>query len=313
LNSPIFLHNIAYSVGTKEPIAGLDVLIADDSLLGTLTAMGLDSYRQSNAAPAELARQAAAKTLAESSIRPDAIDAVVYATSSFQRRAWYMNDFGVLCERLMLTHVTGLGVFLAECGNFASALRVARGLLLGEGLRNVLLIVSDVCLAPSDRIVAPGISVLSDGAASCIVSSVVPSSLEILALHQESDQRIRNIEMSRELVKALKFTADGLARLTDRVLQDLHLPREAVGRLITNNYSLSTLRLFAVQTGFSLRMCYTDLVPEFAHVFAADALINLSSYASAATDRAPGPEVVLLLCTGQCTWGVCAVRITRQG
>jgi len=305
--APIFLHGISHVTGAPEDIATIDEIGRDEDTLATLTSLGLASYRRSSEPPAELAYRAVMGTLERARLGADQIDAVVYAPNTFDQQTYFGHDISRFSERAGLLAAIPIGVTLAECGNISSALRVGRGLIASGDCACVLVVTADVCTVPTERLVRPSITVMSDGAASCVLRSAdAPSGLELLGVWQKTNPKARGNDKAASFIRTAKYTADGVAAVTRAAMDALRLTPHDVRRLITNNYNHSVLRLFATKSGFTLRDCFLDNVGRYGHVYAADNLINLDAFAG--SDGRPG-DTVLALSTGACTWGVAAVRI----
>lgn len=305
MRRPLYLDHIAYCVGEARPIASIEPIAQDEGLLSMLTALGMDQYRHSTRSPTEMATDCVRETLESAKLAPAEVDALVYTSSSFWNRDFYGLDIGKMCRNIGLERVTPVGVFLAECGNLVSALRVARGLLSEDGCRHVLVVSADACQDPQQRLVPPAVSVLSDGAASCIMGRR-ESSLELLGIEQRSDQRIREVDNSKQFVKTMSLTATGVQSAAAALLRGLELDAaQQIAQLIMNNYTPSVARVFATQCGVPLSRVYSETRARFGHVFAADLLINLKHYQA---ERAESGTLALALGTGVCTWGLAALR-----
>ncbi|WP_437762657.1 3-oxoacyl-[acyl-carrier-protein] synthase III C-terminal domain-containing protein [Sorangium sp. So ce281] len=301
----IYLGSIAHVLGESRSISDLDELKDDEDGLGTLQAVGLETYAVSSRSPAELARESLARTIEKSGLDPKDIGAVLYASSSFWSQEFYTRHIGELCCSLGLEHAVTLGTTLGECGNFASALRSAYGLIRSGDCRTVLLVTTD--RAAGKRLVDPLVSVLSDGAASCIVSSERQGELEILGVRQGANQKLWMVDNAKESVKRLKYTADGVKLTITQLLADTGLNAHQIKAFITNNYSYSVLRVFSAQAGVRPGALYLKNVGRVAHAFSADNLIGLQD-ALEQGDLKSG-EFALTLSTGQASWGASILKV----
>jgi 3-oxoacyl-[acyl-carrier-protein] synthase-3 len=296
---PAFLHSIGSILGEPQPIASIEPIARDAALLELLHANGLRDYRRADIEPPELAARAIAATLEISGVHPRQIAAVVWASTSFQDRAWYTTDISSRLGDLGLWTATTVGVTLAECGNLVPALRVASALAASEH-RNVLLVATDRCFTPEQRLIAPSVSVLSDGAASCVVTSE-RRGYEMLALRHCTNHRARP-ENGAPSVRLLHQNAEGMRRVARAALADAGVRAEDITRLITNNLTRSVVDVFTAQCGVGGDRAYLDNVASHAHVFAADGLINLAASGARAGDT------FLLATNGTCNWGAAVLR-----
>ena len=76
-----YLGCIAYELGQLCSIHELEELVRNESLLESLSALGLERYARSEASAADLALRAASRTLHRTQIMPREVDVLVYATS----------------------------------------------------------------------------------------------------------------------------------------------------------------------------------------------------------------------------------------
>lgn len=297
--SGIFLHSIGQSVGEARPIATIEPIARDADLLEFLHANGLRNYRKSDQDPPRLAAEAIRVSLQRSGLDPRQVDSVVWSSTSFQQRSWYTEDVSRELGALGLWTAVPFGVTLSECGNLTAALQVASG-LVAAGHRHVLLVVADRCPAADQRLVAPSLTVLSDGAASCILSPE-PGEFELLATAQCANHRARP-DRTDESLRVLRHNAEGIRRAATAALGRAGLDPDAIAAMITNNLATSVLEMFAIQAGVPFERVYTDLVASYAHLYAADGLLGLD-----ACDVARG-EVVLVATNGTCNWGASILR-----
>ncbi|MEU6559025.1 3-oxoacyl-[acyl-carrier-protein] synthase III C-terminal domain-containing protein [Nocardia nova] len=298
----VHLHGIAYTIGEREPIDSLEPLRADSALLASMTELGLKHYCRSGRSPLELAADVVAETLADIPVDVGEIDLFVYASSSPETGTLGGGEFLRFCERFGLTRATPIGVSLAECANFGSALRIAHSLVAAGSARNVLVVTADTCPDPEARILRDAVSVLSDGAASCLISSAAPSRIEVLGANQGTNQLIRIATMPA----LAGLTKRGLSRAVADMLDRAELDRADVRRIIANNVNDDAVRFMAESAGLDHDLCYLDNIAEYAHVHSADNLINLQTYLDDGV--APG-EVVMTISHGFGTWGVALLRI----
>jgi 3-oxoacyl-[acyl-carrier-protein] synthase-3 len=300
----VYLDAIAYSVGAAEAISTLEPMRTDAALLELLYANGLRDYRRAAADPPALAAAALAGTLRRSGLHPRQIDAVVWSSTSFQERPWYTTDVSATLGELGLATATPYGVTLSECGNLAAGLRIAAG-LIATGCRHVLFTTADCCPSPHQRLVQPSVAVLSDGAASCLLTTE-PRGFELMSLTQCTNHRARPAPGSVDAVRLMRHNAEGVRRASRGALESAGMTSDAVAQMIPNNLSRTVLELFAAQAGIPLERVFTGNVLGNSHVFAADGLINLASSSAGAG------EARLLVTNGTCNWGAAVVRATAD-
>jgi 3-oxoacyl-[acyl-carrier-protein] synthase-3 len=297
-----YLHSIGQSLGEARPIAGIEPIARDPDLLDFLHANGLRDYRLADRDPPLLATEAMRASLERSGLDPRQVGAIVWSSTSFQQRSWYTDDISRQLGELGLWTAVPIGVTLSECGNLAASLQVAAG-LVADGHRHVMVVVADRCPGPDQRLVAPSLAVLSDGAASCIVSAE-PGGFELLAVAQCANHRARP-EQPAGSMQVLRHNAEGMRRAATAALAKAGLEPDAVAAMITNNLASSILEMFATQAGISFARVYTDHLASHGHVYAADGLLNLD-------DCPVGKGEALLVATnGTCNWGAMVLRRTE--
>ncbi len=306
----IFLHSIAYALGEPEPISTIEPIAHRQIVLEYLLGMGLRDYRRTERSPPQLAVAALRRTIELAGLAPSQLDAVVYVSTAFWKREWYSQDISALLAELGAHQATPIGVTLSECGNLATALRVASGLVASGQFNNLLLVTTDTCPSPELRLVEPSVSVLSDGAASCVVSAEEPRGFELLGVQQTSNHKIRLVNPETEAVKILRYIAEGVRRSARGLMGRLSLDPSQVSRLILGNLNRNVQQIFAAQCEVPFERVYTENVATLGHVFASDGLINLKD--ATATGVSPG-ERLLVITNGMANWGAVALEAVGSG
>lgn len=298
------LHAFGIALGQPEPIAALESAGIDRRSLSHLLSQGLKTYRRSDETPPQLAARAIAHTLAHSALAPEEIDTLVYATTSLHNSDWYTSDISQMLLDLRLGHVDPIGVTLGECGNLVPALRVAAGLLLSGDARNVLFVSTDRSRSPEARLVPPGMTVLSDGAVSCLITREATQGFELLAMHQASNHKARFPESGPDPAQTIAIMAQGVKRAARGAMAKAGLCADEVALVIPGNQTEFVLRLFAKSCGVARDRMFSTNVSSNAHVFTGDGLINLADSAS----RLRQGDRVLVVVNGTSTWGAAVLR-----
>jgi 3-oxoacyl-[acyl-carrier-protein] synthase-3 len=301
----VFVHGIGVATGERRLIGTLPQLARQPELLAQFEGLGFHTYRHAMECPAELAERALEETLKATPVSRAEIDVLVYATTSFEDPAFYGADLWGLCERLDLGHVTPIGVTMAECANFGSALRVARNLVLAGDARNVLLVTTDVCPDPRSRMIEGALSIMSDGAASCLLSAKLPSRLENIGLAQRTNHTVRTTDPVARQGRLIRLTTEGVQNVVTDALNSAKVQREEIRRVLTNNISRDAVRLIVSRAGFDHELSFLDTIADHGHMYSADNLLNLRSYLSCRSVR----ETVVTLSHGFGTWGAAVWRI----
>ncbi len=238
------------------------------------------------------------------------MDAVVYASCNYgvapataqeeAVRSTVLEPFGLGAARLF-------GVWLGESGNLASAMRLARSLLVGANLRTVLVVVADAIPAqPGEYRAMPNAVTINGDAAACLLSTRLPGPYQLVGIGQAAVPAMAAAGRRRGLREYLHFMSGVRSALT-LLYQTSGTTAESYQWMVANNYSAANLDDFADIARIPHDRLFRGNVPRYGHLFAADGLINLAGLAES-TEIVPG-ERVLLLSTGPFSWG--AVGLLR--
>lgn len=320
---PLTLIGLGHALGTLAPIDEALAGRVSPELMAKLHEEGFANIAIAPQGPIALAREAAEHAIADAELEPTQIDAVVYATCSYfsdpRGSSSTSHDRvglgGLVAEGLLrplrLQHAQLHGVFLAESGNLASALRVARNLLaLGEH-RTVLVVTADAVPDRPDefRAMPSGVAINSDAAAAAILTRTAmtdkPRRYRVHGIEQSSSSRMLTFVKGQGLAKYLEIIA-GIRRAVGQLVERTETATKDYQHLVTNNYSRQTLHGFADATGVPRERLFTDNIARFAHGFSADPLINVIDLERQGATR-PGDRI-LFLCTGPQTWGAVSVQ-----
>lgn len=295
----VHLHSFAHALG--DPV---DIALLDDpgvsGRLDALTAEGLRHCRVSErSAPHLGAASARAALAAADGLVPGA---VVLATESRTP-----SPTQILWETLRsvpLPRTPGLVVSGNGCGNFAPALRAARGVLLTERVPGVLLTFADRLTTPS-RYMPDGDTVMSDSAASCLVTAGPPGrpSFRVLAVATSVQADLvpeeRVLKGARTIIKAVR---EALGRINSSIPE----PERGFDWFITGNYSATTRRFLTTAAQMPEEKAYSPHHTTHGHCYSADQLITLA--ALEADGRLTHGRRVLLLATSARSWSLTALE-----
>ncbi|WP_454561928.1 3-oxoacyl-[acyl-carrier-protein] synthase III C-terminal domain-containing protein [Mycobacterium haemophilum] len=297
-----YLHGLAFTLGDKAAVDTLEPLRDDEQLLRRVHDLGLRYYHRTDRSPIDLAAEVIAQTLAQSPVAPEEVDVLIFASASVNGGVFEGIPILRMLNAAGLTRATPMGISLSDCGNFGSALRVAHSLIIGGGARNVLVVTTDVCQDPQSRILTDTLSVLSDGAAGCLISAEHPSCLELLATAGQTNQQVRTAELS-DMAFLIRR---GLMKVIGELLTRSSAELSDVGRLFANNVNIEAVRFMTVALGLDHDTAYIDNIADFGHVHSADILINLLTYLE---EGAPPGQLILAVSHSYGTWGAAALRV----
>lgn len=190
------------------------------------------------------------------------VDAVIYASDPAST-----DDLMTFLSAMNLGTKNAAAVGGLGCGNLAVALQVARG-QIAMGASSVLVATADQADGP--RLRANGMTVLSDAAASMVVSSSPRAdAFRICGIATEIDPSVPYIS-----------SAMARARATMRTVKDAssRMPLLPPGaRFMTGNYGRSSLEFLTMAAGFDLDDLVGNATATIGHAFAADIIYALMS------------------------------------
>jgi 3-oxoacyl-[acyl-carrier-protein] synthase III len=302
----LFLDALAYELGEEaRPVAELPNVAED--IREQLQQGGLRTYRVSSRTPIELARGPVTRTLAALDDEERArIKRVIFATNSFHDPSIAtVREISRLLVDVGLGSAVPIGLFLSFCANLQSAIDVARGLLALEPGHAVLIICTDVRPRDEDRLVEPNISVLSDAAASLVLSPR-EGRYRVLDSRFQVESALGLLDRSTEFLEYMDGVSRGVTSVLGDTLAALELEPTEVARLLPANHTRWVCRAMAELAGFEESRLYLDNIPRVAHAFAADNVINLYDYEEAGNVRAG--DLIALFGSGGFQWGCTLVE-----
>jgi 3-oxoacyl-[acyl-carrier-protein] synthase-3 len=310
---------LGYYIGKLEPLETLARSPEEEDAINTLVATGLRTYCQSDLRVPEMAAAAMRQTLERSGVAPADVQAVVFATESqwdyepptVRRRdnsRKFRQDVYKIIWELGLTNAYPFGVMFSGCGNLVSAVAVASNMIRAQGLRDVLVVVSDRQAEGTTRVMFPAVGVVSDAAASCLVTSRPAAGFAIDDVVLHGNLGLWEADIEGDFGRFLVEMARGLKDMGHKMVAASGRRPADYKYFLPNNYSRSTLRVFCHQLGYAQSQLFLDNVPRVSHTYAADVLINL--FELEAQGLVADGDRVMALTSGPATWGM--IGLTRQ-
>jgi 3-oxoacyl-[acyl-carrier-protein] synthase-3 len=298
-----YLSAISWSVGRRVPITDLDDPDVH-SRLDLLRGEGLAHCRLSHSSVVDLATESADRTLkAGGSIAPDSI---VYCSDT-PTDTPPTDDLWDFIRRIGHPTTAAFTVGGSACGNLGPGLAIARSLLGDAGPRATLLVTSDR-VRQGSRLSNKVITVLSDGAASCLVSSFFPGpSFRILGQASSVDANTAPIGTG---LGAARTMARRIGRLTKDVFDPLDVDPAACRYLLTANYGHTPREFLTMAAGFDIADSYHGQLGEIGNCFASDILISLGCLVEQRLIE--HGDLLLLLTTSPRSWSVLALEYLIQ-
>jgi len=271
---PIYVSSIGYELGERVSLAALPQS-ADETQLTDLRGSGMEHYRESTDSVGTLSMRSVETTLAAWTGDVQTIDCIIFCSMSLPE----LDDESLanLCTTANLPKIPVVGISLNGCAHLAPALRFARGLIASEGLRNILVITADKCMTPERRVADMNFAVLSDGAASCIVSSSLESAeFRVDGIGQASNNRLRGIDYSQSQRRTMGMISVGVRESARLALAEACMPEGSASCAIMSNVRNDACQMFAKQCKLSPMSVYSESLSDVGHCFSSDPLINLA-------------------------------------
>jgi 3-oxoacyl-[acyl-carrier-protein] synthase III len=290
------LSAIHYELGDPYKIDDLDFLTGDPEKLNMYKSSGLVHYRKTDISVIDLCFNTITKTLKHAIIEKDAIDILLFvaetANSDNRINAREANN---LILKLGLTNALPIAISLSDCANVLTGFQIGVSLVATKAARNVLLVCADKALqTPGAREVARQMSVLSDGAVSCIISEADKGDFDLSFIthkNKPSQWEMWNKAGDETNYSMEKFKS--IVNISKRQLKQNGLHPKDIKKIITGNYRESICKMFIEIAGFDEEQGFLDNIPKFAHTLAGDIFINLKDYSDQVPLRS-GEKIFLL-------------------
>lgn len=289
------IRGIAYHFDCTRPIEEIPMLANDPLLLVAFKEAGHERFACSYVSLAEQAVLSARKTLDAAGLAPADIDAVVVGFSELLHFDRYpeMLSTGILTG-LGLSDVPVVGVSLAGCANLASAMRVARNMIVAEGMMNVLVVETNQVRGKMERPYVSTYSgaagvIFADGAASCIVTtenadfSIEGMGISVLPIDKQQ------VDLSTVCANNVLGYRQAIAR----ALQQAGMVQDDIAHIFTSCVNRAGLDWLMTALELPLPDVFTGNICRTAHVWSADCLIGLADQCAAQAIQ-PGAAVLLL-------------------
>lgn len=290
----IHLSSTGYFHGQPRPVSGLDEVTADAAAL----AEEVVSYRVSDHATWELAAMAAERTLERSRVAPDLM---LYVTEGDPTPSV---SAARIVRRLGLGTVDFLTMSGHDCGNLGPALRVAADALHSRRCAGVLLVLADRGQA-GQRVTPNGLSVFSDGAASCILTREAPAQDRVVRVDAVSTRTEVTPEVAGDPHQSILSLAWLAAASVADVLRASGLAREDFQHVVFANYRTTAQRFLTAAMKVPTEKLLPGPVADYGHCFSADILVTLDRFLADGT-LTRGSRV-LAVSIGPYSWSTIAV------
>lgn len=231
---------------------------------------GWGKYRKTAGDIFDLGITSARKTITESGIPADEIDFVYFCSTCFPGdEIDYIRFNNKIIESLHLRNAFPIGVTLNNCTSFLSAISLAANMVRAGCYCNILVITADKVYDEATRF--NNFALLSDAAASCIVTSRHTSGYELVADRFLSSTDPINSNKGKDDSELYKRVLAELIEKSDTELSKIR-------KVFCNNIFRPITQLKEMKLGFSREQIFLDNVEQHGHCFSADTVINLVDY-----------------------------------
>ncbi|MEU5640155.1 3-oxoacyl-[acyl-carrier-protein] synthase III C-terminal domain-containing protein [Streptomyces milbemycinicus] len=212
---------------------------------------------------------------------------------------------------LGLDHAPAFAVGQMNCAAGLFALFLAGQLLTPETGGSALLLTGDRVARP-ERGVIPGIAVVADAAAACVVGPRVPGDPLLGSAFRTYGRFYRSLggqdpDREREYTR---FYAPALAAVIQEALEEAGTGLDGVRWIVPHNVNRLSWKGVAKELGIPFSQIFLDNLPRLGHANCADPYLNLASL-RASGRLAPGDRYVLATVGLGATFG--AVVLQREG
>ncbi|MFG2586082.1 beta-ketoacyl-[acyl-carrier-protein] synthase family protein [Streptomyces malaysiensis] len=293
----------AYELGEyAEPVADLPELSAGSQATADLTlpAAGFVTYHWSEGPMVELMTASVRRTLAHSGVPGSEIDIVLLATDSLPPGRAAHRDVSEFLAETGMSGATVITVGLMDCATAMAAVGTAASLVRDDTARHVMVVSGDLAELSTGgpRVVAGGVAIASDGAASALVSAEA-AGLPVLAMahHAAPGQEWGGGSAHQQLTSRMNAYREVFSRLSAR-----HPFRPARTLVLPSNFARHVMRMYLAEAGFTADRIALEGVGRIAHCQGSDPLINLADRWGDTKPTAPEqltePETYVLFGSG---------------
>lgn len=287
---------VQYELGDFIKIDELDFLVSDQEKLKMYQNAGLANYVKTNLDPMDLCFTSLSKTLDQIKVEKEDIDFLIFTSENAKRDySLGIRDANRLQIRLGLKKAQPIGVSLSECANVITGMQLGASLITSKMAKNVLLVCFDK-LPESDirRRMPHEMSILSDGAVSCLISEPGSGDFDIQSITHKNMATQWDYFGSESNNMYSMQKLKSLVGVTKRILKENAVETKDIKKIFTSNYAQSIAKMFIEISGFKEEQGYYANIERFAHTLAGDILINLKDY----MDESPlsaGEKVFMLI------------------
>jgi len=279
----LYLSNIRLALGERRVSVG--ALASDPETAKRFESEGSRHARLARSSAAELALRCAHAALTDledlHTVERSRIGPVVVVTGDAALAA--TTGLGQLADALRVDPTTTFAISGHTCGNLGLSLRVVTGLVESQQFHFGAVILSNVFDKDGVRLIDFNMSLLSDGAAACIVSDIpLDPCFRILGLHAVSTvgmsggrgdlDDVRSARIALDIARGMRSSVD---KLLGAIADVNGLEPGDFDHVFVNNYGARTRRFFERCIGVKLSQAMDLGAAEFGHCHSVDPLLLL--------------------------------------
>lgn len=320
--SQIFMSRPVVRAGEERPISLLlkqpERNQARDGEIVRLIADGFKFYREFDGDIVDLVSDTIREAVIAAEINPADIDAVLFASDSYweneiQRTGQYLH--GASRYRLLnaarkagLVNAQPFANWLSACGNVGATLALARGLIAAGQHRHAMVVSFDRIPSGTERLMANGTSVFSDGAAAFLISAD-KQPFAVLGHASRSSSRLANPHVIFGGISpalAMLDTVKAMNQAKIALFAQTAISPGDYAHVLMPNIRTDVAAAFGGLLGISVERIRRDTLADHAHLHANDNLVTL--LALDAAGEISEHDDILLFNSSTWAWHLTAIR-----
>lgn len=268
------IESLAYTLGESEhaygEVTNFQEFLKTNGYPDRPELFGWGKYRKTAGDIFDLGIDSAKKTLSRSGISPADIDFLFFCSTCLPGDEIEHIKFNVkLLKELQLRNAFPIGITLNNCASFLSAIVSAVNMVKAGSYKNILIVTADKVYDENIRF--NNFALLSDAAASCVVTSRNVAGYELVADKFRSSEDPIGTNRGKD-------DSPLYARVFREIIDQAGTQVGQVKKVFCSNIFRSVTQLKELKLGFAKSQLFLDNVPRYGHCFSADTFINLVDY-----------------------------------
>lgn len=307
MENEIYLCGLSYITGESRDIFDLDVPEEKIPLIQDLSENGLAQFRKSQMDLEEFFIASISRTISiYGEYRPN-IDFVILCTMSPERVSHKL--LYNISQKCGLESSPIVTVSHNGCANIMPALSFARSLIRNKKISNVLIATADKCDADLSRLTYRNFTILSDSAASCIVSSSPDQAeYQLHSVSHVADYSLCNMDIALSEKRLFLTTVSGVKNSFESAMHDTSIDQKQISAVLMSNTRADSMRLFGRYCGIGQSLIYLGSLEDKAHCYSSDFIINIiESKNWRMNQRIVGSDLFAVMGLGPYSWGTAII------